>query len=69
MTYTLNNRKLLTKKQAEAVIRHLQADMSYGEGGSFNRESGKSGKYVIDFRDIELVKEAIRRIQSYLTQD
>lgn len=70
MTYTLNNRKLLTKKQAEAVIHHLKRDMDFGTQGSFVKdETDKNGDYLLDTKDIGLVQEAIRRIESYLTQD
>lgn len=54
----------LTKKDIknlEVLIKHTKADISYGEGGSFNCE-GKNGEYPFDEKEAKKAKDAINII-------
>jgi len=51
----------LTKKELSVTIRHLSADISYGEGGSFNKE-GKNGEWPFDEKEAEIARSAITKL-------
>lgn len=51
----------LTRKQAMVLVNHIRADISYGEGGTFNKE-GRNDAYVFDKIEANIAKDAIQKI-------
>lgn len=50
----------LTKKQFEVLNRHMQTNINYGIGGTFN--IGKDGEKLF-IKEIRIVREALRKIE------
>lgn len=53
------------RRALETVIRHTRADISYGEGGSFNKE-GKDGQFPFDQQEAKRAERGLDIIEFIL---